>query len=301
MKKTKKKIPSFHLFFVPEGSKDMKQLRVTPKLLNALMLIAVSTIFVLGVQIVGFWHYRSLYQSVKSDHQKIIDYEAERKDLLTKMQFLEKNIAETEKMTGKLADLVGTEKNMLKKGIGPINPKAFNITEQTAEVSVDTLNPTVDLLDERTLSIQDRIRDLVKAQENKVALLSSTPSIWPVKGWVTSDFGYRRSPFTSAPDFHAGLDIAAQWGTPIKAAAAGVVTLSGYKGGYGKAVIIDHGFGVTTVYGHASQLLVHEGQKVLRGMEVALVGSTGHATGPHLHYEVHVDGVAVDPMKYLIK
>ena len=301
MKNTQKKFSSFHLFFVPEGSKDMKQLRVTPKLLNTFIAITLAGVFVLGVQIVGFWHYRSLYQSVKNDHQKIIDYEAERRDLLTKMQLLEKNIAETEKMTGKLADLVGTEKGMLKKGIGPINPKAFNMKEQTADVHIESLDPTVDLLDERALSIQDRIRDLLKSQENKVAMLSSTPSIWPVKGWVTSDFGYRRSPFTSAPDFHAGLDIAAQWGTPIKAAAAGVITLSGYKGGYGKTVIIDHGFGVTTVYGHASQLLVQEGQKVLRGTQLALVGSTGHATGPHLHYEIHVDGVPVDPMKYLLK
>ena len=279
----------------------MKQFRITPKWINVFIGVTLCGMFVLGVQVVGFWHYRSLYQSVKNDHQKIIDYEAERHDLLTKMQLLEKNIAETEKMTGKLADLVGTEKGMLKKGIGPINPKNVNIKEQTADVKIESLDPTVDLLDERTLSIQDRIRDLVKAQEDKIAVLSSTPSIWPVKGWVTSDFGYRRSPFTSEPDFHAGLDIAAQWGTPIKAAAAGVVTLSGYKGGYGKTVIVDHGFGVTTVYGHASQVLVQEGQKVTRGTQLALVGSTGHATGPHLHYEIHVDGVPVDPMKYLVK
>jgi murein DD-endopeptidase MepM/ murein hydrolase activator NlpD len=118
---------------------------------------------------------------------------------------------------------------------------------------------------------------------------------------VTSDFGYRRSPFTLASDFHKGIDIAAAWGTPVAAPADGVVKFAGYKGGYGKMVVIDHGFGVVTKYGHTSEIFVREGDKIKRGSKIALVGNTGHSTGPHLHYEIQSDGLPVDPMQYILK
>ncbi|MBV9271155.1 MAG: peptidoglycan DD-metalloendopeptidase family protein [Candidatus Eremiobacteraeota bacterium] len=122
---------------------------------------------------------------------------------------------------------------------------------------------------------------------------------WPVTGTITSPFGWRRSPFGGAPEFHQGLDIAANMGTTITAPAAGTVIFAGWYGGYGNYVLIDHGGGMATGYGHLSQILVGNGQQILRGAPIGLVGSTGASTGPHLHFEVRINGKPVDPAAYL--
>ena len=123
----------------------------------------------------------------------------------------------------------------------------------------------------------------------------TTPSIWPTAGYVSSPYGLR----FGGTEFHQGIDIAAEMGTPIVAAADGVVTAAGWNGGYGNMVDIDHGNGVVTRYGHASAVAVSVGQQVRRGEVIAYVGSTGRSTGPHVHYEVRVDGQPVNPAGYL--
>ena len=123
----------------------------------------------------------------------------------------------------------------------------------------------------------------------------TTPSIWPTQGYVSSPYGLR----FGGTEFHQGIDIAAEMGTPIVAAADGVVTAAGWNGGYGNMVDVDHGSGVVTRYGHASAVAVTVGQQVRRGQVIAYVGSTGRSTGPHLHYEVRVGGQPVNPAAYL--
>jgi murein DD-endopeptidase MepM/ murein hydrolase activator NlpD len=123
----------------------------------------------------------------------------------------------------------------------------------------------------------------------------------PVAGRVTSGYGVRIDPLTGAPSTHPGLDVGAPTGTPIRSPARGVVLSAGPKGGYGNAVEIDHGDGLVTLYGHASELLVSKGQTVEPGQEIATVGATGRATGPHLHFEVRVAGRPVDPAVALKK
>ena len=123
----------------------------------------------------------------------------------------------------------------------------------------------------------------------------TTPSIWPTQGYVSSPYGLR----FGGTEFHRGIDIAAEMGTPIVAAADGVVTAAGWNGGYGNMVDVDHGSGVVTRYGHASAVAVTVGQQVRRGQVIAYVGSTGRSTGPHLHYEVRVGGQPVNPAAYL--
>ncbi|GIU95233.1 MAG: hypothetical protein KatS3mg012_1690 [Gaiellaceae bacterium] len=122
---------------------------------------------------------------------------------------------------------------------------------------------------------------------------SATGFVWPVSGVVVSGFGMRWG------RMHEGIDISASTGTPIRAAAAGTVIWSGWRGGYGNAVIIDHGGGLSTVYAHASALIARQGQRVAQGEVIALVGSTGNSSGPHLHFEVRINGAAVDPLLYL--
>ncbi len=151
-----------------------------------------------------------------------------------------------------------------------------------------------------TISRQQSILELWQSLAEQQSLISATPSIRPARGWYTSKFGYRISPFTGRPMMHQGLDIAASPGAPIYAPADGVVSFAGYDAGYGKLVSIDHGYGVVTRYGHTSQIFVEVGQKIHRHDVIAAVGTTGRSTGPHLHYEVRVNNVPVDPQNYVL-
>ncbi|MBU4415374.1 MAG: M23 family metallopeptidase, partial [Proteobacteria bacterium] len=136
--------------------------------------------------------------------------------------------------------------------------------------------------------------------EDQRNLLASTPAIRPTNGWISSKFGYRISPFTGFREFHKGLDIATRKGAPIVATADGVVTFVGVKGLIGKVIVIDHGHGMVTRYAHVHKALKKRGDVVKRGDTIALVGNTGRSTGSHLHYEVHLNGIPVNPAKYIL-
>ncbi len=143
----------------------------------------------------------------------------------------------------------------------------------------------------------EQLLDMLKDREN---LLASTPSIRPTSGWISSRFGYRKSPFTGKREFHKGLDIAAPKGTEIRATADGVISFSGKKGLLGKMIIIDHGHGMVTRYAHIDTLLKKRGESVERGEVIGLVGNSGRSTGSHLHYEVLLNGIQVNPEKYIL-
>jgi murein DD-endopeptidase MepM/ murein hydrolase activator NlpD len=131
------------------------------------------------------------------------------------------------------------------------------------------------------------------------ATLASSPMLWPVEGRVTSSFGEREDPINGEGAFHSGIDIATTYGTAVRAPAEGVVVSAGFGSGYGREVVIDHGHGITTIYGHLSGFGVVAGQHVRRGEVIAYVGDSGRSTGPHLHYEVRIHEQPVNPHKYL--
>jgi len=131
--------------------------------------------------------------------------------------------------------------------------------------------------------------------------LASRPTIWPTTGEVTSTFGWRNSPWGGGKELHQGIDIANSMGTPIVAVADGDVVQSTLAGGYGNVVQIDHGNGIVTIYGHNSRLLAQVGDRVRKGQVIAYMGSTGRSTGPHVHYEIRINGTSVDPMVYLVQ
>ncbi|HYQ60025.1 MAG TPA: M23 family metallopeptidase [Desulfatiglandales bacterium] len=159
----------------------------------------------------------------------------------------------------------------------------------------------LDWLTKEAANQEQILNELSKVAEQRSSRWAATPSIWPVKGWVTSGFGPRISPFTEKPAWHDGLDIGAAPNAPVQAPAQGRVTAIGFDPKLGNLVRLDHGFGVETVYGHLAKALVKEGQRVKRGDVLGLVGSTGLATGPHLHYMVKVNGQALDPNKYILE
>jgi len=148
-------------------------------------------------------------------------------------------------------------------------------------------------------AIEHRLDAVRTGVERRRSLADATPSIWPVAGWLTSAFGNRRDPFTGGSDFHPGLDISANQGDEVLSPAAGTVSTAGWNGSYGNMVVLDHGFGIVTKYGHLSRFAVMNGQQVSRGDIIGYVGSTGRSTSSHLHYEIWVNGKLTNPMRLL--
>lgn len=148
--------------------------------------------------------------------------------------------------------------------------------------------------------IEVRVHSLDQFLLDKESFLRSTPTLMPTSGHLTSTYGPRMSPYAGRIKMHEGIDIGAPVGTTIIAPADGVITFSGPKPGFGNFIQIDHGYGVETIFGHASSLIARRGQKVLRGDKIAIVGNTGYSTGPHVHYEVRVNGTPVDPLYYTL-
>lgn len=149
-------------------------------------------------------------------------------------------------------------------------------------------------------SEEQTLQNLTSVIESKQAKWDATPSIWPVKGWITSGFGKRVSPFTGQMAVHEGVDIGAPPNTPVQAPAAGRVVITGFDPRMGNLVAIDHGYGMETQYGHLAKVLVKSGQKIRRGDVIGLVGSTGLSTGPHLHYHIKSNSHPVDPQRYIL-
>lgn len=151
------------------------------------------------------------------------------------------------------------------------------------------------------LDTSRRIEQMIRRNQSgkQGAIASSGAMMWPTNGEITSPFGWRTHPIFGTARYHSGIDIGADYGDPIAAADSGVVIYADWMGGYGNAVIIDHGGSISTLYAHNSQLLVSEGQRVYKGQTIAYAGSTGYSTGPHLHFEVRENGSPVNPLGYL--
>jgi murein DD-endopeptidase MepM/ murein hydrolase activator NlpD len=160
---------------------------------------------------------------------------------------------------------------------------------------------TFGLLREILSGIESRLSAARSDVGRRNALAAATPSIWPAHGWLSSSVGRRTDPITGGADFHQGLDISADAGAPVYATADGTVSLAAREGAYGNLVVIDHGYGLETRYGHLSKYEVKTGERIARGHVVGRVGATGRATGPHLHYEVRVNGRLLNPLQLLLQ
>jgi murein DD-endopeptidase MepM/ murein hydrolase activator NlpD len=162
------------------------------------------------------------------------------------------------------------------------------------ENTIGVLRGVLNVIDAQITSVRSSV-------ERQQILANATPSIWPTTGWLTSSFGGRRDPFTGGRDYHAGLDISADRGKPVRATADGTISEAGWSGNYGNMVLVGHRFGLSTRYGHLSHIAVRPGQTVRRGDIIGFVGSTGRSTSPHLHYEVLLNGQAINPLRFLTR
>ncbi len=248
-----------------------------------------------------------------NQQEKIVN---QQKEIVNQRKQLKAFAADINSLKSKLVDLKDFEKKIRNVadieedadqenlfGVGGSIPEDFDtqipITEEYNSL-IREMHEQTQQFNLAAINQKKSFESLFNNLEDQRNLLAATPAIRPTDGWISSTFGYRTSPFTGLREFHNGLDIATRKGTPILAAADGVVTFAGTKGLMGKLIVIDHGYGMVTRYAHIHKMLKKRGDAVKKGDTIALVGNTGRSTGSHLHYEVHLDGIPVNPAKYIL-
>ena len=207
------------------------------------------------------------------------------------------NIEESGVVVSQIHDPLPEANQNIPKTAIPLSPE-----DKYIEAQIDDLNHRILSIDSSSLYIEELLQDQYELLQDQKAFLAALPTRKPVLGGeFTSGFGVRKSPFGGRIRMHEGLDIANSPGTPIVATADGTVSYADGKPGYGMTVVIDHGYGLETWYGHNRKLSVKRGQTVKRGQVIAELGNTGRSTGPHVHYEVRARGIPVDPLNYLLE
>jgi murein DD-endopeptidase MepM/ murein hydrolase activator NlpD len=295
------------VILVLEGKKPVKQFRI-PKIsipFAVLLIFCTATFITLLLRDYRYTKSRMPLLArlkVENEHQKAqLGYLAKRIEGITQ------KVTELKEFDHRLRLMVAMDNQKGEEGTGgqggsePSGLRSDFSSTKTQREMVRLMHRTLDQMDAELLTGERQKAELHRFLEDQKVLLASTPSIWPAKGWLSSRFGYRQSPFNGQKEFHKGVDISARTKAPILAPANGIVTYVGKDGGYGRVVRINHGHGVVTRFGHIQKALVKKGQRVKRGETIALVGNTGRSTGPHVHYEVHLNGVPVNPLRYILE
>lgn len=301
----------YTVLVLPDASSQIRRFHIAKPLLSALAVTA-------GLIFVAFLFL--IYQAVgHTGHmlelRQLRTTSSEQANLLQKFERLENQMAGLREFDLRLRTAAGLEVKDAESsivGVGGSDTLSSSallvaaVAHQTSPanpstgIRTDNLGGEFDRLSREMNDRNKSFQSLIGSLETKRSLLASTPTIWPVKGWLTAGFGQRRSPFTGQRQMHEGVDIANTVGTPVIAPADGIVTYTGPLGGFGDVVSVDHGHKISTFYAHLQQHKVSQGQRVRRGDVIGLVGTTGRVTGPHLHYEIQVNEVSVDPTKYVI-
>ena len=303
----------FTLIIVPDATSHFRQIKV-PYLLTR-GVVALALLLLVGGAVTSYFMVTH-YQVMKQTIQELPDVRKMTRDQKNLIEQYERDTTELRQMVSrlklvnaKLMLMAGVEnplgnENEISFGMGGEDSSVISgIVESFKHESEESATEKIanlEKLKDAAITEEEQSQRLMEFFQDQHTLLASTPSVWPVRGWITSGFGRRKSPFTGRQTMHAGIDISTKTGTPIAAPADGVVSYSDRKGAYGLVLVIDHGYGYQTFYGHCSKLGKKVGDKVKRGEVVAYVGNTGSSTGSHLHYEVRVRGVATNPTKYII-
>lgn len=285
----------FTFVIIPDSDSSIRRMRMCMSRNRLFSLLGVMALLC-GALAFLFYNYTST-NFERSELQRLrVENSRQRQDIqrlaldLKDAQVEMRALVESESRVRQLAQ-IGGQPGDTPVAIGGL-PEPVSDSVDDIQRSINQLMADIEL---RRQSQED-VRNLLN---DKISLSRATPQGWPTKGWITSYFGKRKSPFTGRMTMHEGLDIAANTGTPVYATADGVVARVTYTPGYGKQLAIDHGYGYRTIYAHNSKILVKRGARVKRGDRISLVGNTGRSTGSHLHYELQLNGVPIDPRNTL--
>lgn len=300
------------LLLYNEGGSFVRLKLLSKNFFKILSVIGVFCVFLLGVIFFDYVHLKyasyhsyDLKNEVISLKEELKDRNTQIETFYSKIEALQLKLIKLNQLEQEIRSYTGIHNNSQDTGdygIGGISDVSGEqiCTAEFYNNFLQNMDDSVEQLDRKAGDQSEEFHVLWETLKEIKAIQQVTPSIRPLKGgWISSKFGFRKSPFSNKHEFHPGVDIAAHKGTPVMTTANGTVSFAGYKGSFGKVVFINHGFGIITRYGHLSSFHVKEGQKVKRGDVIGEVGSTGRSTGPHLHYEVRLNDIPVNAEKYM--
>ncbi len=297
---------SFTVIVVPDRHAEVKRFHLR-KIWVFQALGAVATLILIALGFTG--HYFSVVSEARENpalRDENLKLKSELSVIREQLQHVGQTLDRVERFDQKLRAITLLSDPQRNLAMGPTEQQPLAAAGENQFVrSKDNEGPQVlaqklEKLSAEATRQEQSLQELQAYFQDQKSLLASVPSVWPTRGWVTSDFGSRLDPYTSERVMHAGLDIAGPHGKEIVSPSDGTVVFAGLEGGYGNVVVLDHGYGIKTRYGHLSFIKVKSGERVKRGDIIAAMGNTGRSTGPHLHYEVRVNGIAQNPRKFIL-
>ena len=299
---------SFTLIVVPDHHSEVRRFRLQKRTL--IQALSALGIVLVALSIAGI-HYVSVARDA-SENRSLRDenlaLKGELKAIRERVEHIGVTLERVERFDQKLRASTGLSDPQRNLAMGPIESGSLkeDADSQFVRLTAKSVDPRAlrektDKYSAEAVRKEQSLTELASYFEEQKSVLATTPSIWPVKGWVTSDFGSRSDPYTGDKVMHTGLDISGPYGKEVIAPSDGTVVFAGLEGGYGNVVVVDHGYGIKTRYGHLASMRVKAGERVKRGQIIAGLGNTGRSTGPHLHYEVRVNGVSENPHKYILE
>ncbi|MBQ4566994.1 MAG: M23 family metallopeptidase [Desulfovibrio sp.] len=291
----------YHIVIFKEGRSGSRNLRLRG------WLGAAAILLVLGLTVSNVWllqswlESRNLGEDLGNAQRVLEDQRRQLVNLAERLTAVSQDLVRVQGFDAKLRLMMNMEKDPDEVGEGPGDFSRTYLPLHRQELAARKMQDFLSRLSESVRLEEVRQQDLLRILRENRDTLSSLPSIWPATGFVTSSFGMRSSPLGGGTRLHKGLDISNRTGTPIVATAQGEVILAARDGAYGLCVEINHGGGIVTKYAHLNKMTVEPGQWVKRGQVIGHMGSTGRSTGPHLHYEVRLNGVPVNPMRYILE
>ena len=291
------------IVLLPQGSLKVRQIKIPKPLIYLSCFALASFLSLIGYASYDYYLAKKELSRLYNIEQAYISQKPQIPALSQKIDEIKRKLANYKKFDDKLRIMVNLETqddNIQFVGVGGSDPIQTDSEQNFEKTKIRTMHQSLDNLDTEITIQSQRKAELCKYLETQRSMLACTPSVWPTRGWVSSKFGYRISPFTNEREFHKGVDISARMKTKIIAPANGIVTSVGKTYGYGNVITISHGYGMKTVYGHLHSPLVKKGDTVKRGQDIALLGNSGRSTGPHLHYEVHLNDVPVSPFRFIL-
>ena len=295
----------YTLLILPKKHSSAKRMSVSGTLVKGVSIFVMSLILLIMYFSYDYIHIRREQAELKRLKQQTVEQKKAIEGLVAKVDQFASKMEELKQFDKKIRIMANIETSRDKEqllGIGGPISEEDRVRSQVAandKALIDGVRRRVEGLMDDALSREQSFTALLGFLKEKKSLLAATPSLWPVMGWVTSEFGRRINPFSNEREFHKAIDIATKHGRAIQAPADGIVTEAAYHQDVGQMIQIDHGHGISTFYGHLSKAIVRAGATVRKGDRIGYVGNSGRSTGSHLHYAVMLNGVPVNPRKYL--